>query len=268
MRMLSIIAFVLLPTASAQAQVVTDEDFRRLDRAEEIVRRQRMEQIGLLGAYRALENPRLYRPLGPPYGMLPRSPIYPRPALSVYGPPVPVQAQGVPVAPPEFVAPGRRDGKDLLRLDEPLPPATAENFSDEDLAEARQLRESLLAGLTARFDLGLPTVRQLDNRLAQLTPTELRALSKAWELRQEKAREQLNLREKEILNEAVLNLERAKAFRDHLQREFQLELLESRAEIEALNRAPLLWNYGAAFPPVYPAPAFGYPPIAPPYRPW
>lgn len=221
----------LLPAVS-QAQIVTEDDFQRLDEAAAIVHQQRMEQIGLLGAYRGY-----YRPWGSPYGL-----------------PYPPPAAPLPVAP---------DAEELLGLDEPLPPRVVEEFTEEELAEARKLREDLLARVTAQFNLDLPTVRRLDARLAELTPPELRALDRAWELRQNRSRQELKLRQRDVLNEAKLNLERAQAFRDHLQREFQLELLQSQAQVEALRRAPLVWNYPifthTYLAPPYPAPIFPSP---------
>lgn len=224
--MRTVLAFILasLP-AALPAQIVTEEDVRQLDRAAAVVHQQRMEQIGLLGAYRGY-----YRPWGSPYGVPYPPPVSPRPA-----------------------PPG---AEELFGLDEPLPPRTDEDFTEEKLAEARKLRENLLTRVTAQFNLDVATVRRLDERLSELTPTELRALDRAWELRQNRDREELTLRQQEVLNEAKLNLERGRAFRDHLQREFQLELLESRAELEALRRAPLVWSR-PVFPPAYFAPPYG-----------
>ena len=246
--------------AAARAQDVTAQDFQRLDQAAEIVRQQRLEQLGLFGAYRGLQGPRVFPPPGPPYGLL-------RPA------PVPAVRVPAVAAPGAALPPEVEHLEKELGLDQPLAPA-AGNFSDDDPAESQQLRESLLAYLTAKLRLDLPDVRRLANRLAELTPAELRALDKARELRQERDKQELSLREKEVLNDARLNLQRAEAFRDSLQREFQFNLLDAHRQAEALGRASLLWNAGAAFSapyPAYPAPAFAYPPVVPPgppFPPW
>ena len=257
MRAFTTILAIGLSAAALQAQQVTREDFDRLDLAERIVQAQRLEQIGLLGAYRAYQMPWAFR--RPVPGHAPFAPAYP-----------PVVRPGVSVAPQSAPARAEPDVERELGLDQPLPAATADDFTEEELAAARKLREDLLARVAAQFDLDLPTMRKLDNRLAELTPTELRALDRAWEQKQQQAERRYELREQEVLNEAKLNLQRAEAFRDHLQREFQLELLESRAEVEALNRAPLIWNSGALFPSPYganPAYGFGYPPLPPQYGP-
>jgi hypothetical protein len=256
------VSALCLAGVTARAQDVTAEDFQRLDRAAEIVHQQRLEQLGLLGAYRGLQGPRAFPPPGPPYSLL-------RPAPIPAGPVPPVAAAPAVQLPPEV-----KHLEDELNLDEPLAPAAAGNFSDEEPAESRRLRESLLAYLAAKLRLDLPDVRRLANRLAELTPAELRALDQARELRQERDKQELSLREKEVLSEAKLNLQRAEAFRDYLQREFQFEVLDAHRQTEALGRASLLFNAGAAFSapyPAYPAPAFAYPPVVPPgppFLPW
>ena len=232
MRRVFTLTVALLPAAS-QAEIVTEDDFRQLDGAAATVHQQRMEQIGLLGAYRGYY---------PAWGR-------------AYSAPYPPAGSPPPAVP---------DPERMFGLGQPLPPRTADEFTEEELADARKLREDLLARVTAQFDLDLPTVRRLDSRLAELTPTELRALDRAWAMRQNRERQELKLRQQEVLSEAKLNLERAEAFRDHLQREFQLKLLQSQAEVEALRRAPLVWN-SPIFPAAYMAPPWAAPVFPSPY---
>ena len=55
---------------------------------------------------------------------------------------------------------------------------------------------------------------------------------------------------------------------------FQFKVLDAHRQTEAIGRASLLWNAGAAFStpyPAYAAPAFAYPPVVPPgppFLPW
>jgi hypothetical protein len=140
-------------------------------------------------------------------------------------------------------------------------------------ATAQKQRDWLLARLIDHHGFDAQKTEEVKKMLEGLTDSQVGALVDLYKEKQRQARRKQEAYEKELLNEAKRNLQRAKDYRDYLQRQYERRLVEKQQEIEALGRMQI--SVGFWYPPLGHAPWYGWhPPVPywapypPPYHPW
>ena len=116
--------------------------------------------------------------------------------------------------------------------------------------EAQKQREWLVANLIVAKNFNPQQVEEIQGKLSRMTPSQVNTLVEVYkmrdaEVRQARANAQY-FREQTLLNQAKLNLERSRAYRDHLGREYQYKMLVENQLLEFMKRSRY-WTSGAAF---------------------
>ena len=118
--------------------------------------------------------------------------------------------------------------------------------------QAQQNREWLLARLHAANNFDENMFFEVEAKLGRMNPSQLRVLREAAEIRMKEAQRVKELQQQAVMNQALLNLQKAQSFRDHLKREFDITLLQKKRETELFRTMYLqrlqqpygVYNYG------------------------
>lgn len=110
----------------------------------------------------------------------------------------------------------------------------------EQVDEVQQKREWLFAHLVnVNFDS--KQIKKLQAKLSRMTPSQINVLVEVYKMRwaqREKAlQEQRRYREQMLLAQAQLNLNKVRAYRDHLAREYQYKILTENWLLEFMKQS-------------------------------
>ena len=111
----------------------------------------------------------------------------------------------------------------------------------EPVDETQQKREWLSAHLIVNANFDADQIKDLQRKLDRMTPSQVNVLVEVYKMRwaqkQQAIQEQREYREQMLLGQAKLNLERAKAYRNHLAREYQYKILTENRLLEFMKQS-------------------------------
>ena len=115
-------------------------------------------------------------------------------------------------------------------------------------------KEWLLANLIVGAGFDAQKIDDIQKKLDKMSPSQIGILVQVYkekleerkqinEAQREERKQMMPLYEQAVQNEEKLNLERAKAYRNHLQREYQYSITVKQQEIELMRRATEYQNW-------------------------
>lgn len=114
--------------------------------------------------------------------------------------------------------------------------------------EAQEKREWLFAHLIVNANFNSQQMTELQGKLSSMTPSQVNVLVEVYKMRwaqkQKAEQEQRAYRERMLFAQAQLNLDRVRAYRDHLSREYQFKILTENRLLEFMkqSRQQQMWN--------------------------
>ena len=113
--------------------------------------------------------------------------------------------------------------------------------------DTQQQKEWLLANLITSLGFDTNRMMEVERHLDGLSPSQIRILVQIYKTKLEERNKMLAQQqayyEQSSLNQAQLNLERAKAYRDQLGREYQYSITVKQQEMELMRRATYYQNW-------------------------
>ena len=114
-------------------------------------------------------------------------------------------------------------------------------------SETQQQKEWLLANLITSLGFDTNKMMEVERHLDGLSPSQIRILVQIYKTKLEERNKMLAQQqayyEQSLLNQSKLNLEKVRAYRDHLSREYQYSITVKQQEIELMRRATYYQNW-------------------------
>jgi hypothetical protein len=112
--------------------------------------------------------------------------------------------------------------------------------------DSQQQKEWLLANLITSLGFDAEKIGEVQKKLDQMSPSQIRILVQVYKTKLEERNQMLAAQryyyEQSILAQAQLNLDRSRAYRDHLKREYDYSVVVKKQEIELMRRATVYQN--------------------------
>ena len=114
-------------------------------------------------------------------------------------------------------------------------------------------REWLLAQLIADKGFRTAQLEVVQKRLERMTPSQIKEIVDNYKLQREQKRNELIYEQQIIYNQAVANLERAKAYRDYLAGQYRSAIGYKQKEVKLMRQQTENMNYNLSpqHPPYY-----------------